>query len=66
MKWAIVGVLLYTGLVAIPRYISWLRHRPHRITEGTQRIVFAGLIAQPVLVVVATGLIIFRSRPAAP
>jgi hypothetical protein len=37
---------------------NWLRHRPHRLTVGTQHIVMAGLLVQLALVGVA-GLILW-------
>lgn len=53
MKWWAVGGCLVMAYVAVPAYVHWLRHRPHRLTEGTQLIVLAGLAAQVVLVGVA-------------
>ena len=50
MKWWLVGCCLAAGYVVVPVYVHWLRHRPRRLTEGTQHIVLAGLVAQVLLV----------------
>ena len=51
-RWVSGGFLMVAYLV-IPVYVNWLRHRPRRLAEGTQHIVFAGLLAQGILVGVA-------------
>jgi hypothetical protein len=53
MKWWLVGGCLVAACVVVPVYVGWLRHRPHRLTEGTQHIVLAGQLIQIVLAVVA-------------
>ncbi len=54
MKWWMVGGCLVAAYVAVPVYVHSLRHRPHRLTQGTQHIVLAGLAAQIVLVLTAS------------
>lgn len=53
MKWWVVGCCLVGAYVVVPVYINWLRHRPHRLAEGTQHIVLAGLLVRGVPVAVA-------------
>ena len=51
---------LVIALVGVPVVVHWLRHRPHRLTQGTQHIVMVGLLIQMVLVAVAV-LIAWRT-----
>jgi hypothetical protein len=53
MKWWLVGGCLVAAYVVVPIYVNWLRHRPHRLTEGTQHIAMAGTLATVLLVIVA-------------
>jgi hypothetical protein len=46
MKWLAIACCLLVALVVVPVYVHWLRHRPHRLTQGTQHIVLAGLAIQ--------------------
>jgi hypothetical protein len=53
MKWWVIGNCVVAANV-VPVYVNWLRHRPHRLIEGTQHIVMAGSLAQLVLLGLAT------------
>jgi hypothetical protein len=53
VKWWLAGSLLLSAAVFVPSLVHWLRHRPHRLTQGTQHILWAGHVAQIVLVLAA-------------
>jgi hypothetical protein len=58
MKWWTIGGCLFAAFIAVPVYVHWLRHRPHRLTVGTQHIVMAGLLVHCLLLGVA-GLVLW-------
>ncbi|WP_162660001.1 hypothetical protein [Tuwongella immobilis] len=46
------------AFVVVPMVINWLRHRPHRLTQGTQHLVAIGLGLQFLLLALA--ILLFR------
>jgi hypothetical protein len=58
MKWRAIGGCQAAAYIAVPVYVYWLRRRPHRLAEGKQHILMAGLLAQRVLVG-AAGLLLW-------
>ena len=44
LRWTIPATLAALAL-ASPLVAEWLRHRPERLTQGTQHIVLLGLLA---------------------
>jgi len=46
------AVSLLVAMVTVEVVVQWLRHRPHRLMQPTQHIVFAGLVVQCVLIAV--------------
>jgi len=44
------AVSLLVAMVTVEVVVQWLRHCPHRLTQPTQHIVLAGLVAQFVLI----------------
>jgi hypothetical protein len=57
-KICVCGCCLLFAAVVVPVYVNWLRHRPHRLTESTQHIWWAGVLVQWVLIVSA-GLVLW-------
>lgn len=53
MKWAVVVICMMTARIVVPAVVHRLRHRPHRLTEGTQHIVLGGMLVQGVFLAVA-------------